>query len=59
MADLKSATENCIESVKKTHTTKNEIRLVGQCYLSNNFGIELHGFFHTASIYTKTVEDFF
>ena len=59
MADLKSATKNCIESVEKTHATKNEKRFVGQCYLSNNFGIELHGFFHVASINTKTVEDFF
>ena len=28
-------------------------------YLSNNFGIELHGFFDIASIYIGTVVDFF
>ena len=33
MADLKSATKNCIESVEKTHATKNEKKIVGQCYL--------------------------
>ena len=59
MADLKLATKNCIELVEKTHATENEKKFVGQCYFSNNFGIELHGFFHIASIYTKTVEDFF
>ena len=34
MADLKSATKNCIESVEKTHATENEKKFVGQC---NNF----------------------
>ena len=59
MAGLKLATKNGIESVENSHATENEKKIVGQCYLSNNFGIELHGFFHTALIYTKTVEDFF
>ena len=31
MADLKSATKNCIESVEKTHVTENEKKFVGQC----------------------------
>ena len=28
MADLKSATKNCIESVEKTHATENEKKLL-------------------------------
>ena len=31
-ADLKSATKNCIKLVEKTHATKNEKKIVGQCY---------------------------
>ena len=31
MADLKSATENWIESIEKTHATENEKKFVGQC----------------------------
>ena len=34
IADLKSATKNCIESVEKTHATENEKKFVGQCNLN-------------------------
>ena len=34
MADLKSATKTCIESVEKTHATENEKKFVGQCQFS-------------------------
>jgi len=30
MSDLKSASKYCIESVKRTHATKNEEKIVGQ-----------------------------
>ena len=33
MADLKSVTKNCIESVEKTHATENQKKFVGQCYI--------------------------
>ena len=32
MANLKSATKNCIQSAEKTHATENEKKFVGQCY---------------------------
>jgi len=35
MADLKSATKDCIESVNKTHATQNEKKFVPLCYPSN------------------------
>ena len=31
IADLKSASQNCLESVKKSHATKNEYKFVEQC----------------------------
>ena len=33
VADLKSATKNCIESVEKTQATENKKKFVGQCNL--------------------------
>ena len=31
IADLKSASQDCVESVKKSHATKNKNKFVDQC----------------------------
>ena len=58
MADLKSATKNCIESVEKTHATKNEKKFVGQCYLCSyaEFIIHLRNIVHI--IYLRVTKKF-
>ena len=45
MADLKSATKNCIESVEKTHATENEKNLLASVILDFSYYLSYDNFF--------------